>query len=952
MDNDWHSARHSYYMLVRLELRLNRIPVSVTSREGVLPVRIEFLPGGETKKARDNEKGHLLERLIARFLTSNGYTDVDLNEIVEGTEWDVTGKAALTGSPVIVSCKCLSKSVSPEPLQALAYNTINLSMTNPTASGVLIAIPRLSPAAEANFDSMHSEFRKRIKVYDEARLLETLIERQHIVNPAVIRYRTEQTYDLVPGDTRVLETARGTFVAQFVLTESHVQGYLLFTKDGQECTPEQLQQLRALFELNGSDLHELECLDYTQRQSSVGAQPFDERAHFTVQGMGWFDYKYPAPPECCVGRENEADSFMDYFSTVASEKTSSRVCVITGPSGIGKSSLLLKLGDGLAKRGGRLFSLNCISARGKSFLVAVFTRLLTLMRPEVPELSTVKITGLDSLAGVVREFASRMRDRGQFPVVMFDQFEIALLDGPLSEGLVELVLALEEMRAPIIVGFAWKTDLWWPDDHVPYTAREHLRQSAFSIRVDHFGPSETNRFLQALEKEIGSSLRPELSSAVREFSRGWPWLLKKVCWHILEQYRRGASQKDIIERQLDLRSLFEADLDQLDEEERDTLTKLSAVLPADGKTIQESFPEVQIAERLNKFVNSRLVIRQGDTYSIYHDIFKEFLRTGRVPIEESYLLKASPKKSLEIVRLLADAGGSLPIETLAAAAHVKVESLYNYLRDLVCIGLLRVLRGQVSMSMEGHRLETEDDLIRVTRIRLNRNTCVKLITDQAYRSEPMHLSDVVMILKREFPSVQAQAQTWNLYARILMRWLNYVRPPAAEPLTIQGVTSNARLVGSKSTAQYPQGFLAGVRRLTSLLSPTRQLSKREIADELKVAAKTAEKCLVDARLLGFCERMVDGRFRLTQLGRQFQDAGETGQSQILRDAISQIPYFAATLQLLRDGQSIRSSVREVLRGQGKTLRPSTITSLQNISSNWLTHAGIRGTEEDRSAGNA
>lgn len=907
-------------------------------------VRIEFLPRGDTKHQRDVEKGRLLERLVADILTSNGYRNVRLNSIVDGTEWDVSGEATLTDAPVIVSCKCLSKSVSPEPLQALAFKVMNLAKkSDPRASGVMVAIPRLSRAAEEFWGSTDDEYRKRVTIYDEHKLTSLLAKTGAIPNVEVLHHIVSTRYQYRPGDSRLLYYYDGLCVAQFVLSpgDRSPTGYLLFDPLVQELPLGDVDRIRELCELNRSDLSEIPCLNATAPSPAPQGtlSEYEGRVHFTVPGTGWFDYKYPASPDYCVGRTEEVREFLDFYNAVKEGRTASRVCIVTGPSGIGKSTFLLKIADSVQRHGGRLFSLNCVSAKGRSFVIAVFSRFIAELRDVGVNPERYRITGLDSLPELVDAVARELVRREVFPIIMFDQFETALLDGPLSESLVELVLSLEEKGSPIIVGFAWKTDLWWPDDHVPYTSRQHLRRSAKAIRIDQFGPSETNQLLRALEEEISAPLEVRLASMVREFSRGYPWLLKKVCWHILEQLRRGVSQREVIERQLDLRSLFEADLDQLDENERDTLRKLASILPADGRTIQESFPELPVADHLNKFVDLRLIIQQGEIYTIYHDIFKEFLRTGRVPIEESYLLKMSPNKSLQIVQLIADVGGSIEVSDLARLARVGVPSLYNYLRDLGSLGFVRVSRGVVSLSPDMSGVETEEDLLRETRLRLSRNTCVKKIREHASRSESLQLDQVVEILRAEFPSVQAQAHTWKHYARLLLRWMNYVLPPGAQPLRIDGVSTTARLVGPKSTAEYPQGFVGGLVRLCELLAPERQLKKAQIAKELGLAEKTVEKAIVDIRLVQFCERLVDGRFRLTQRGRDFVEASDAERRRIFRSAIQEIPFIMKVREKTEGGMSLQAAVDEELAARGKGhLRPATRESLAAVVGDWLRYA--------------
>jgi predicted transcriptional regulator len=913
--------------------------------------KIEFLPDGDSKNARDNEKGKLLEQLIAGYLKSSGYREVKLNLKVDGTEWDVSGEAALSNSPVIISCKCLSASVSSEPLQALAFKVTNLAYKKPTACGVMVALPRLSTDANIFWKSVAPELSARVRVIEEEVLLQELCSQRAWLCPEAIQALVRERYPgYILGDVRLVHCAKGSFWVQFVLKEgSEIPiGYYLLSPIGKEVTNDSIiHELQRLARINGSDLADTQCLN-SRLDSEVG-HPVVELppAHLTVPGIGWFDYKYPAPPDCCAGREPEVKKFTDFVVDVLGRRTASRVCVITGPSGIGKSSLILKLGRQVASHGAKLVSINCISARGKGFLLSASLRLLRNLQSDkdCPNLFGITFGGLSSLPHALKEIGDRLGEKHLLPVLFFDQFETAMLDGALAEGIVELILALEELRANIIVGFAWKTDLWWPDDHVPYTAREQLRRSAFQIQVDQFGPTETNQLLGALAKEIGQQLMNDLIKEVREFSRGFPWLLKKVCWHIAEQVRRGITQQEILERKLDLRPLFEADLEMLDEAERDVLKKLAALLPNDGRTIAEFFADAPVADLLNKFVNMRLIIKQGETYGIYHDIFKEFLRTGRVPIEESYLLHVSPGKALDVLQTLADAGGEMEVGALAQATKMKVTSLYNYLRDLCSLGLTSRGKGYVSLHKDVQDVETEADLIREARRRLVRNTCARQILKLVSVGYELKIGDIVDILKKEFPSVPAKEETWKNYARFMVQWLNQVKVTGLKRIQIVGeIGSQRRLVGSETTAVYPAGFVNSTVRFVELLAKREKLKKQQLVEILGRSSKTIEKALVDGRLLGFCERLVDGSWRLTPQGLEFAAADMARKRQIFKESMMEVPFAKEfAIQISQSESKPEDIVRDMLFKRNKQISYATIVTLARILNNWCSYCGIVGT---------
>lgn len=61
-----------------------------------------------------------------------------------------------------------------------------------------------------------------------------------------------------------------------------------------------------------------------------------------IGGDDWEDYR-PARPEDFVGRKKLIQGIFRYFDAVLDGKTNTRLFSITAPSGMGKSSLILKI---------------------------------------------------------------------------------------------------------------------------------------------------------------------------------------------------------------------------------------------------------------------------------------------------------------------------------------------------------------------------------------------------------------------------------------------------------------------------------------------------------------------------------------------------------------------------------------------------------------------------------
>ena len=73
-----------------------------------------------------------------------------------------------------------------------------------------------------------------------------------------------------------------------------------------------------------------------------------------MHGEGWFDYQFPANPDRFIGRTSLINAFNDSVNDVKNGITSTKVIEILSRSGVGKSSISLKL-QRLYKEKGKTF---------------------------------------------------------------------------------------------------------------------------------------------------------------------------------------------------------------------------------------------------------------------------------------------------------------------------------------------------------------------------------------------------------------------------------------------------------------------------------------------------------------------------------------------------------------------------------------------------------------------
>jgi hypothetical protein len=233
---------------------------------------------------------------------------------------------------------------------------------------------------------------------------------------------------------------------------------------------------------------------------------------------------------------------------------------------------------------------------------------------------------------------------------------------------------------------AWKSDLWSLAEGFPHQERDDIVREALALRtVTQFGQKETIEILKQLEILWKSRLSKVLTRQIASFSRGLPWLLKKVCAHLLEQKSQGVTENELIETNLKLRDLFEADLAGLDDEERSLLGAIAPLLPTTLRRLSESFEISNIDRSLHRFIDKRILVKITEDsggsfadvkYDTYSDIFREFLITGNIPIEDAYYFFTYPAGAFKFFEKVKQRG-KLSIEQELAETGKQMASVYN-----------------------------------------------------------------------------------------------------------------------------------------------------------------------------------------------------------------------------------------------------------------------------------
>jgi hypothetical protein len=413
-----------------------------------------------------------------------------------------------------------------------------------------------------------------------------------------------------------------------------------------------------------------------------------------IPGDAWDDLR-PARPIDFVGRDDSIRDIIDFLAQVQRGETTTRTFSIQGPSGWGKSSLVLKLADiARKKRQLRNCSLTAVDTRSaiNSAFVgsAIRTALLDASTNRVlPKNQSCDIQSLthpldsEDVDGAM----VRLSESGSIIVLIFDQFEELFSKELLFEtftAIRELSLDLDSKQTRMVLGFAWKTDISLPQQHPAYHLWHELADRRKDFRIRPFGSGDISRVISRAEKPAGVSLSPALRGRLLDQCQGYPWLLKKLLVHVFKRLHATASQFVLLDRELDVEVLFKEDLADLNGDQLRCLEYVAERSPVYVSEVEEHFGP----ETANFLLDKRLLVRSGLNYVVYWDIFRDYLVNGRVPqIPWARNFQRDPRAAVLALQFVSQ-HPMASAQTIASYVGTTERSCTNLMSDLVALQLV------------------------------------------------------------------------------------------------------------------------------------------------------------------------------------------------------------------------------------------------------------------------
>ncbi len=912
---------------------------------------LRVVASGPSDGARANARGKLFENVCAHVLRHHGY-DIDKQQVsvtYAGMELDIEGSARIAQVPLYAECKCYTTSVDCEKLQTFYGKYMTRWFKDNKAQGLFLALPGInSPAMGFYRENCEANNQITLKLLQEPDVLEALVSARIVAGPDSFRNRIALDSG-TSGDRVLVCSDKGFFWLQ----------YLVPPGAG-------IAKAIQIFDALGNAISDQECFAYLTglmpeiepfeivhaEQTPSLPQPSQVQAEddiVEVRGSSaCFEYQFPASPEFFVGREGTRREIQSFFQQVVRRETSSRGILLEANSGWGKSSLVLATVDALTQSGHYAVAFDSRSASSPHFVLRVVEHVLDRFGTLDGALTEKPVLGgFDGATAALLSIGKALEPSGKLLVLFFDQFENVFHLIDVLSRLAQLSLKVRDAGTNVVLGFSWKTDLIGLTRDFPYRWRDTIIEACRLFRLPPFSESDTNELLDRLASELHARLRKDLRFLLSECSQGYPWLLKKLCAHVKSQRLAGVVQSEMVRAFLNVEQLFLEDLEGLTPVQDEALRRTARLAPVGIGDISEEFgPDL-----IQSLVDRRLIVRVGSKYDIYWDIFRDYLNTGQLPIEEVYLLRAQVGSIMNAASILRVHPEGIGVADFKSQASLSDGAFFNITRDLRLLQLAQIEDDMVrlSLSCESDEAAMIAGIREHLKERLPRNRCVHHVLRVLRDQGEVTLSQLAEILRVEFPYISAVERTWQTYARVLASWLD------VSDLAIFD-TDATKLLRHEAGAQIRERSLTFARRRSGTTVPavhfspvvqvaTRLVSavqRKEAVDWSGISRSTVYKSLSvleDLSLITRKAQVISVRAACHTFALD-----STRRLQMAREAVTKWPIFGAFLGVLTASASKRLTHKDIAERltERYTVNWKQTTAETNIKImlDWARHLGL------------
>ena len=552
----------------------------------VMKMRVEVVIS-EGKSSKD--RGDLLESLGKIVLSAMQFI-VTEEVSLTGMEVDLLAEHKNTGQRIYVECKAHR-----QPLQAdIIFKLLGQVNFRNVAAGWILSTSDFSKDGKGTileWNDKPPEERSKLAFYTPDNLIDLLISSNTICDPSKLSLDKLE----VPKEAMLLVTDLGYFWAFTILDKGTRMPSTVILCDAKSGSPISNANLVRDMSKTDSSLSGLNWAIADEFNKEEISQTIKDEIDAVVQvahGDSWDDYR-PARPKDFVGRDLVQREIFNFFDQTRTRQTSTRLMAIKSPSGMGKSSILLKLASTCRNRRNKnkyyMYAVDCRAAVTNRYAEVA----LKLCLESAIKDGFVKGDANNLIFGTssnpfsddsIKNLLITLKEESKVIILYFDQFEEIFSKENLFSLFKELSLlcnAVTSVQENIILGFAWKTDGSIPQEHPAYYLWQNTADHRREFELTTFNKAEISNALTKFSQVLGQRLNPQLRTILFDHCQGYPWLLKKLSIHVYNLLKLGKEQAEILGRSMDIGELFEKDLSELAPEELACVEAIATESPAD-----------------------------------------------------------------------------------------------------------------------------------------------------------------------------------------------------------------------------------------------------------------------------------------------------------------------------------------------------------------------------------
>ena len=747
----------------------------MVERDNIDMGKLRIFASDRSQHTRIQARGKLFAEMMTRVLNHDGYRiDHILHSDPAQMEIDVQGKHRETGFPFYAACRFSETPMPERDLQAFFGRYMIKWHTDRRCHGLFIVLPCLDGGA-MKFYREHIKNNTHVTtfLYDEDDALKAISGMPGHVSPDQIAGRIPPDIGK-PGEGILLYTQKGMFWAYPIISHGSK-------------TPDKI----AIFDGKGELISDRSIIGYLTKLDPAIAN-FDNISTgktgplqpglfqysdpiVEVNGSSsCFEYQFPASPRYFVGRKSLFSNLDSFSDQVIHNQTTHRGIVFEGPTGWGKSSMVLASVAHLKKMGHFAVAVDCRTASSSTFIPRVLEHTVgkfgDLDERIVETDQKKKISGFDSAVRMILDTGQILESKNKLLFIFFDPFENILFLPDVLNQIKKLFLKIVEKQTNIILGFTWDKDLVLSSDAFSNKQLDALADDCRKMILTTFSKAQMGMLLKKLGRELDETLTKGLQSFLEKFSQGYPWLLKILCFHVMVARQSGIPQSDIPGILLGIEELFQQEFQYLSDTERATLHQIAKSIPGRSSALLEMFDP----KAVQKLTHQGLIHRIGNTVDISWSIFHDYLNTGDLPFYDHYLLDTAVGQVVHALKLLHAAKGILDVSEFKNQISLSELAFYGLAKDLDLLGIVRFGQGTVllQLDMSDANQEMEALLRNHLRNQLHKNRLVSEILKALKDNHRLKMVDISSRLESLFPFIKMTRLAWLKHARILAEWLD------------------------------------------------------------------------------------------------------------------------------------------------------------------------------------